>query len=136
MPQAHGSTLHSCGQSHHTHCTHARALRALLSDSACLIKDRLLRLPRLRRLQVDLHFKYPMAVAAMGMGFASAACYVYCDVFHQAPPVKGMDHRFYWTRVAPVGACQGEPVQVHAPCIAQRASTALRWPHQATGGLL
>jgi hypothetical protein len=48
-----------------------------------------------------------MAVAAMGMGFASVACYLYCDVLKQVPAVKGLDAKFYLTCVFPVGACQG-----------------------------
>ncbi len=56
---------------------------------------------------MDLHFKYPMAVGAMGMGFASVATYVYCDVLRAVPPAAGVDTAFYWTRIFPVGACQG-----------------------------
>ncbi|PNW73196.1 hypothetical protein CHLRE_14g622700v5 [Chlamydomonas reinhardtii] len=56
---------------------------------------------------VDLKFKYPMAVAAMGMGFASIACYIYCDLIKAVPPATAVDARFYWTRIFPVGACQG-----------------------------
>lgn len=58
-------------------------------------------------IMVDLKFNYPMAVAALGTGFASLVCWVYCDLFGGAPPVKGVDVHFYWTRVFPVGACQG-----------------------------
>ncbi|GIL76150.1 hypothetical protein Vretimale_5718 [Volvox reticuliferus] len=58
-------------------------------------------------IMVDLKFKYPMAVAAMGMGFASVATYVYCDLLKRVPPTIGVDTKFYWTRIFPVGACQG-----------------------------
>ncbi|KXZ48371.1 hypothetical protein GPECTOR_28g778 [Gonium pectorale] len=56
---------------------------------------------------VDLKFKYPMAVAAMGMGFASIACFIWCDVLKMVPPALAVDTKFYWTRIFPVGACQG-----------------------------
>ncbi|EFJ49182.1 hypothetical protein VOLCADRAFT_104385 [Volvox carteri f. nagariensis] len=58
-------------------------------------------------MQVDLNFKYPMAVAAMGMGFASVASYVYCDLLKRVPAAVGVDAKFYWKRIFPVGACQG-----------------------------
>ncbi|GFR50579.1 hypothetical protein Agub_g12853 [Astrephomene gubernaculifera] len=58
-------------------------------------------------IMVDLGFKYPMAVAAMGMGFASIATFFYCDVLKQIPPAAGVDSAFYWKRIFPVGACQG-----------------------------
>ncbi|KAG2493819.1 hypothetical protein HYH03_008037 [Edaphochlamys debaryana] len=58
-------------------------------------------------LMVDLNFKYPMAVAAMGMGFASVACFVWCDLLRMVAPAVGVDNRFYWSRIFPVGACQG-----------------------------
>lgn len=48
-----------------------------------------------------------MAVGAMGMGFASVFCSLYCDLLGQVPPAKGVDGCFYWTRIFPVGACQG-----------------------------
>lgn len=58
-------------------------------------------------MQVDLNFHYPMAVAAMGMGFASVATFVYCDLLKRVPPVIGIDTKFYLTRIFPVGAIQG-----------------------------
>ncbi|GLC43580.1 hypothetical protein PLESTB_000396100 [Pleodorina starrii] len=58
-------------------------------------------------IMVDLGFSYPMAVAAMGMGFASVATFLYCDVLKRVPPTVGIDAKFYWTRIFPVGACQG-----------------------------
>ncbi|KAG2449545.1 hypothetical protein HYH02_005687 [Chlamydomonas schloesseri] len=56
---------------------------------------------------VDLAFGYPMAVAAMGMGFASLATWVWCDVLAMVPPPENITYSFWLTRVVPIGACGG-----------------------------
>ncbi|KAG2431753.1 hypothetical protein HXX76_009249 [Chlamydomonas incerta] len=56
---------------------------------------------------VDLDFGYPMAVAAMGMGFASVATWVWCDVLGMVPPPENITTKFWLTRVVPIGAIGG-----------------------------
>lgn len=67
----------------------------------------LVRLPASHTRQVDLDFSYPMAVAAMGMGFASCATWLWCDMLKKVPPPEGVTARFFLTRIMPVGACGG-----------------------------
>mmetsp|Transcript_38916 Transcript_38916/g.86567 ORF Transcript_38916/g.86567 Transcript_38916/m.86567 type:complete len:345 (+) Transcript_38916:147-1181(+) len=58
-----------------------------------------------RWIMVELKWPYPMAVAAMGMAVSGLFGYVVCDILKAVPAVD-IDHKFYITRVFPIGALQ------------------------------
>lgn len=67
-----------------------------------------------RHIMKELNFSYPVALSAWGLSVSCFVSWLLCDVFKTVPTVEGVNTHFFWTRIAPVGAAQGECLQLHA----------------------